>query len=393
MSPTATKARLHFWTSPVFWTSLAALAGVLLFNSCSMSMKSPSGQSMAFAFVTNTGSGTVSTFSVASNGVLSPVAGSSMQSGAGAEFMAFDAVHKLLFVSNQQASTLSVFAVNTSRGSLTAMSGSPIATGTRPIGVVVDNGGRFVFVADQGSNGISVFSIGASGTLSPVPGSPFPAINPYGLALNASGTVLYATNFPDSQMSDLNTVSAFSVSATGALAPVAGSPFPDANTAAGFASGIGIMSDPSGKFLFVGDHMAESVVPFTVNASGGITPVSALPTPAASCNTSCHNNPLRLAVDPADRFLYATDVAAGTVSSFSINGGNLSPAGTAPAGQHPFGLAFAPGGGFLYVVNKVDNSISSYAVNASTGQLSPMNTTTGNGLNAPTDIVTVGATM
>ncbi|HEX2327862.1 MAG TPA: beta-propeller fold lactonase family protein, partial [Candidatus Angelobacter sp.] len=150
---------------------------------------------------------------------------------------------------------------------------------------------------------------------------------------------------------------------------------------------------PSGKFLFVGDHMAESVVPFTVNASGGITPVSALPTPAASCNTSCHNNPLRLAVDPADRFLYATDVAAGTVSSFSINGGNLSPAGTAPAGQHPFGLAFAPGDGFLYVVNKVDNSISSYAVNAATGQLSPMNTTSGNGLNAPTDIVIVGATM
>src|SRR6185437_1126565 len=96
-----------------------------------------------------------------------------------------------------------------------------------------------------------------------------------------------------------------------------------------------ILADPSGKFVFVGDHMAESVVPFNVNpASAALTPASALPTPATTCGTSCHNNPLRLAVDPADKFLFSTNVQAGTVSIFSITAGNLSSLGRATTGAH-----------------------------------------------------------
>src|SRR6185437_13680560 len=128
--------------------------------------------------------------------------------------------------------------------------------------------------------------------------------------------------------------------------------FPDANSSSGFAAGIGILADPSGNSVFVGDHMAESVVPFSVKAGGALAPLSALPTPATSCGSNCHNNPLRLAVDPADKFLFSTDVEAGTVSIFGITGGNLMSLSQATTGAHPFGVAVDPSGKFVYVVNK-----------------------------------------
>lgn len=373
-------------------------SGLIMLGGCNSMMGNPPGapgQTTAFAFISNSGSGTVSAFAVSSTGGLSTAVGSPFAAGSGAEFMAYDSFHKLLFVSNQGANTLSAFSVNTSTGMLTPISGSPFATGARPTAVAVDPAGRFVFVANQAASSISVFSIGASGVLTAVSGSPFAAASPFGLSINPSGTVLYASNFPDSSVSDLNTVSAFSISAGGALSPVSGSPFADANSLSGFASVVGLLADPSGKFVFAADHMAESVVSFNVNpANGALTPVSPLPTPASSCGTSCHHNPLRLAVDPADRFIYWTNVQNGTVSTFNINNGNLAPVAETPAGTHPFGLAFDPSGQFLYVVNKVDNTVSGFSVNSATGALSSLSGfPVAEGANAPMDIVIVAKTM
>ena len=363
---------------------------LLLLNGCGMGRTAPSQTAnAALAFVTNSGSGSVSVFAMAMNGSLMPVAGSPFAAGAGAEFLAFDSVHKLLFVSNQNANTVSAFSVNTMTGALTAVPGSPFATGARPTGIAVDSLGRFVFVANQAASGISVFTIAANGALSPVAGSPFASTNPFGLAVNPAGTVLFATNFPDSMTSDLNTVSSFQISAGGALTAVAGSPFSTSNFA-GFASSLGLAADPTGKFLFVGDHMAQSVVPFSIGAGGTLAAVSALPTPAAGCTVSCHNNPLRLTVHPNSQFVYATNVQAGTVSVFKANNGVLSSISESPAGQHPFGVALDPTGTFLFVVNKVDNSISAYAVNSTTGMVAPLSGSPFAGsLNAPTDIVVI----
>ncbi|MGE5322032.1 MAG: lactonase family protein [Actinomycetota bacterium] len=378
---------------PALLTSLLiALAG------CNGMMGNPlmaPAQTTAFAFVSNSGAGTVSAFAVSSSGGFSAVSGSPFPAGSGAEFMAFDAVHKLLFVSNQSANSVSEFSVDTAAGTLTAVTGSPVATGARPTAVAVDPGGRFLFVAQQAANSIAAFSIGLGGALAPVAGSPFPATSPFGLAVNPAGSTLFAGDFPDSSVSDLNTVSAFSIGANGTLTPVSGSPFADASSSTGFASAVGILVDPSGKFLFAADHMAESVVPFNINTtSGALSPVSALPAPASSCGTSCHHNPLRLAVDPADKFIYWTNVQNGTVSAFNINNGNLMPVAETPTGAHPFGLALDPTGQFLYVVNKADNTIAGFSVNPASGTLAALpGFPVAEGSSAPTDIVIVPKTM
>ncbi|HEY3770413.1 MAG TPA: beta-propeller fold lactonase family protein [Candidatus Angelobacter sp.] len=368
--------------------SLSLLA-LLLINTNGCGMTTRQGTPASFAFVTSSGSGMVTAFSVSTTGILSPIAGGSFTAGAGAEFLAFDSVHKLLFVSNQNDGTVSAFSVNTSTGMLTAVSGSPFATGARPEGIAVDPMGRFVFVANQAADSISVFLIGAGGTLSPAPGSPFTSSNPFGLAVNPAGTVLFASNFPDSQTTDLNTVSSFQIGANGALSPVVGSPFSTASSA-GFAASIGLAMDTTGNFLFVGDHMSQAIVPFSTNAAGALTAVSALPAPAPSCTVACHSNPLRLAVHPNNQFVYATNVQAGTVSAFKMTNGVLSPIADTAAGQHPFGVALDPAGGFLFVVNKVDNTVSSYSVNSSTGMASPVGGSPFSGnLNAPTDVVVI----
>jgi 6-phosphogluconolactonase len=363
---------------------------LLLVNGCGMTNSSVSpGTTASFAFVTNSGSGTVSAFAVSSTGILSPVPGGLFAAGAGAEFLAFDSVHKFLFVSNQNESTVSAFSVNTSTGMLTAISGSPFATGARPTAIAVDPVGRFVFVANQAAGSISTYLIGTNGALSPAPGSPFIASNPFGLAVNPAGTVLFASNFPDSQTSDLNTVSSFQIGVNGALTPVAGSPFATASSS-GFASSLGLAADPAGKFLFVGDHMAQAVVPFSISSTGALTTVSALPVAAPGCTVSCHNNPLRLTVHPNNQFVYATNVQAGTVSAFKITNGALSSIAEVPTGQHPFGVALDPTGEFLFVANKVDNTLSAYSVNLSTGVASPMSGSPFSGnLNAPADIVVI----
>lgn len=394
ISPAMPLGSLSRWNMSSVCVLIGATTALVLAVGCGMMNNSPSpmpsGQTISFAFVSNSGSGTVSAFAIDENGAISPVSGSPFPAGAGAEFMAFDSVHKLLFVNNQSANSVSEFSANTSTGMLAPVAGSPFATGSRPTAVAVDPAGRFVFVANQASNSIGVFNIGSNGALTQVTGSPFAASSPYGLSVNPSGTVLYTTNFPDSQISDLNTVSAFDISASGSLSAIAGSPFADANSSSGFAAGIGILADPSGKFIFVGDHMAESVVPFSVNASGGLSPLSALPTPAASCGSGCHNNPLRLAVDPADKFLFSTNVEAGTVSIFSITAGNLSSLSQATTGAHPFGVAVDPGGKFVYVVNKSDASISGFQLDSATGALAPLSRfPVMEGQQAPTDIVIV----
>jgi 6-phosphogluconolactonase (cycloisomerase 2 family) len=358
-------------------------------SSLMMAMPMPA-QSTAFAFVTNMGSGTVSAFEVGPTGTLSPVVGSPFASGVGAEFMALDRVHNFLFVANQSANNVSAFLVNTATGMLSPAPGSPFAAGTTPLGMAVDAAGKFLFVANQDGNSVSVFSIdAANGALSQVAGSPFTGvINPFGVAVDPSGAFLFVSNFNGNSGAG-NTISTFSInSATGAL--TSAGPALATSSPAGITAPIGIATD--GRFLFVGNHMAESVVSFSVNrSSGALSATSALPQPAPACGVSCHHNPLRLAVDPMDKFIYWTNVQAGTLSSFNINNGNLTLISEVATGQHPFGLALDPSGTLLYVVNKVDNTISGFSVNPSTGMVSPIaGSPFAEGGSAPTDIVIVG---
>jgi 6-phosphogluconolactonase len=185
-----------------------------------------------------------------------------------------------------------------------------------------------------------------------------------------------------------STVSAFLIDGnSGALTPLGASPFPTGQTP------IPLIADPNGKFVYAGNHMGNSVTAYNVNdANGALSPVGAAPSSAGACSVSCHVNPMRLAIDPADQFLYVTNVGNNSVAAFRLTNGVLSPASSPVAtGQHPFGVALDPSGKFLFVANKVDNTISVFTVN-STATLSPFpGSPFSAGGNGPTNIVIVKA--
>ena len=60
-----------------------------------------------------------------------------------------------------------------SNGVLSPVAGSPFATGTQPYSVTLDTTGKYVYVANRGSATISGFLIGSGEVLTPLSGSPF----------------------------------------------------------------------------------------------------------------------------------------------------------------------------------------------------------------------------
>ena len=131
---------------------------------------------------------------------------------------------------NVPQSTLLSFTINPTTGGLTPLNSIPYNFPVTLGGVVVHPSGGFLYVSDQGDNTILGFSIGGNGNLTPLAGSPFSAgagsINPNFLAVDPAGKFLYAANYDGGSVAASN-ISAFTVdSSSGALTPVAGSPFP-----------------------------------------------------------------------------------------------------------------------------------------------------------------------
>jgi 6-phosphogluconolactonase (cycloisomerase 2 family) len=84
-----------------------------------------------------------------------------------------------IFVDGVQQSSISVYSINANTGALSAVPGSPFVTAPVPFAVTADRAGTRLFAANRGATNrrptISVYSVtAASGALTPVAGSPFP---------------------------------------------------------------------------------------------------------------------------------------------------------------------------------------------------------------------------
>ena len=101
---------------------------------------------------------------------------------------------------------------------------------------------RFAYVANAGDGSISGFTVTATGGLKPVAGSPFPAGNlSFSITATPDGVFAYAPS------ASAGTVSAYRIdSETGALTQIVGSPFSITGLSA-YSSAI----TPNGSFLYV----------------------------------------------------------------------------------------------------------------------------------------------
>jgi 6-phosphogluconolactonase (cycloisomerase 2 family) len=244
---------------------------------------------------------------------------------------------KFVFVAqvNQNGGAAGVFSFAVdNNGSLTAVSGSPFATSSGPTALVTDPAGKFLYVAD---GNVDAFSIDLNtGALTPIAGSPYQPLSPSGcptcgritlafnLAIDPSGSHLYTAD------SFAGSIDAFNIDpSTGALTHMPGAPFvdrlPTGQSMDPAFNPYGITIEPHGKFLYGYDSGDIDIAIFPINASGTLGPVQ------KTSNTFggiCAGQLLK--ADPSGKFLYAlgsqgTQCAAGSaVLGFAINPANGS---------------------------------------------------------------------
>jgi 6-phosphogluconolactonase (cycloisomerase 2 family) len=219
----------------------------------------------------------------------------------------------------------------------------------------------FVYVTNEYTFTVSAYSVDAStGALTPIAGSPFAAgAHPYSVAVNPAGTFAYVANSGD------NTVSAYSIDVTtGALTPVAGSPFPTG----GFP--ISVTVNPAGTNAYVANYNDATVSAYSIDAiTGALTPITGSP-------FTTGNDPFGVTVTSAGTIAYVPNAADADVSAYSISAttGVLAPVTGSPfaTGNNPLSVAVNRTGTFAYVPNSNDNTVSAYSIDATTGALTPV---------------------
>ncbi|HXF13634.1 MAG TPA: beta-propeller fold lactonase family protein [Terriglobales bacterium] len=221
--------------------------------------------------------GTISGFSVASNGSLMSISSSSLAVVPNSIQAVTDSAGKFLFVVG--SFSVAGFAINSTTGTLISV-GQPIAlpasTLSTPGFAATTPRGNFLYVALTGGNSVAAFSFDPStGALTSVPGSPF-AVGLGPLTLTASASTVYVMN------SVAGTISALAWDqTTGALSEIRGSPF-DAQGASG-----GDIATLRGQYLYATDGNnlvspnTDAIVGFTIDSSGALSPLAGSPFPSS----------------------------------------------------------------------------------------------------------------
>ena len=151
--------------------------------------------SASFLYVTGSTAsdlpGIIQAFSV-SSGVLTPLQGSPFETGKTPQGLAITPNGNFLYTANFGDGTISEFSIG-SNGTLTPLEGSPVGeTYLGPVALLVDNSGQYLYVANKTSGNIAAYSITSSGTLALLTNSPFGAGgNPGIIASDPSGQYLF----------------------------------------------------------------------------------------------------------------------------------------------------------------------------------------------------------
>jgi 6-phosphogluconolactonase (cycloisomerase 2 family) len=295
--------------------------------------------------------------------------------------------------------------------------------GNNPTSLRVNAAGTFLFVTDAfqpqynattpGPGAVVVYPINAAdGTLgTPITdtttGTPyFPVCNnPVDIDLLANGTTVYVVDDPASQppklaqsvaseavgangtstiqytasggcTADSGQISAFTLGSSGALTPVAGSPF-----AVGVAP-TAIASDPTSSFVYVADYTQNVLLAYAAQSNGGLTAIG-------NAAISTGTGPNSVTIDPSGAYVYVANYG-GTLSAFGISstGALTSLTGTA-VNAGPTSVFVEPRGKYLYTAGYVDNTVYGSELNTSSGTLNAVQGTPFPAAGQPTAIAAI----
>jgi 6-phosphogluconolactonase len=258
--------------------------------------------------------------------------------------------------------------INSTDGSFSASGQVPIQASTSSTSFnvgVIDPTGRFIYVISSVDNAIYGFSIAQTADKAPATNgalTPIPSFNPYTdanlktpmwIMTDRTGKYVYVVN------NGGNTVSQFSIGPTGALSPLSTPTIPTGSVPL-FGT-----TDVNGHLYVANEGPPQTVSGYSINSSTGqltaVGPEKAVTGAAVTIN---------VITDPAGKYLYVLDSpsTAGQVFAYSldpITGVINAQIGTAqPTGSSPFGMAIDPTGVLMAIDNNFDNNISLFTIGA-----------------------------
>lgn len=262
-----------------------------------------------------------------------------------------------LYAANYNDGRIAEFARNTSTGALTLKGTVTAGASQGPRGLAVDPSNSYLYVANYADGYVYEFSINGDGTLTGI--SKIAAgTHPEVVAISPNGRYVYVTNLGNGSN---GSISEYSIGSSGALVSI--------DTVSGIAGPLGIAIAPNGSFAYVADNLGGVIWSYVVNSNGTLAQNG----PATPSLGTSQGSPALDAVasDSSGEYLFATDVASGAVSEFTITltgaivFGAPFPTGS-PSGQ-PFGigLGFNTSSFYLFTANSTGGSISAFARTAS----------------------------
>lgn len=249
-------------------------------------------------------------------------------------------------------------------GSLTPLPGSPFPAGGAGTGAAIGSqgalqetsNGRYLLAADAGSNQISVLRIGPGGRLT-LAGRPVSSRGTQPVSITVYRRLVYVAN-----AGTTSNFTGFTISTAGLLRPLARS---TVALPAGSQPGD-VLFNGNGTLLagtLVGTSQIDT---FTVRASGRLTPAPT--SPLAAQATGPFGSEFR-PTSPRQLFVSNAHAGAnlGTVSAFRASAaGDLTPIGSSPFPDRqtaPCWVEITHDGQYLFTVNTAVPSISRYAIN------------------------------
>jgi 6-phosphogluconolactonase len=291
----------------------------------------PSGK---FLYAANPGAGgnsenDISLFTIASNGVLTEVFPRTLVAPNASQpvLLLMDPAGGFLYVANSGSNNISVFSIDSGSGALTAVANSPFFVGSVPLNMQLTPSGNFLFVtiASPSSGSVVGFSVNA-GMLTQASLTPTDGVNPNGLAIDPSGTHLYAAN------SGSNSISVFNIgtpSSPGALTAVSGSPIN-----VGFLVPVALILDPQGKFLYVANQGSNNVAAYSINSTTGLPDILTTSTTTGAFATE--GSPSFLVADPSGKYLFVGNQGSSAgIQAFGVSSGTLTTLSTYGVGNTP----------------------------------------------------------
>ena len=141
-----------------------------------------------------------------------------------------------------------------------------------------------------------------------------------------------------------------------------------------------LITDPTGKFLFVANHESGNVAVLPIADDGRLLPVSDLRQHAGSGPGPTQKGPHAhfVALDPAGRLVFVNDKGIDKVMCYELDAaaGKLVPHDPPFARLHPGAaprhIVFHPNGRYAYVNGEADLTITAFSFDAERGALTPI---------------------